>query len=68
MTTYVTEQTRTFDSRATIKQLRGVTAHVSDSLDSRGALRDFKPEDWRALLRGGDVMYRYRDEPYRRVS
>jgi hypothetical protein len=65
---YVTEMDRVLDSTCKIQQLRAVYAYVSNSPDDIGIEKRYSPDEWNALLENDGVMYRHRDEPFRRIS
>ena len=63
MTIYVIETCRFLGRAGNLRVFEGCCAKVSDKpIDYCAEERLYKPDEWRALLSGPDVMYRHRDD------
>ena len=63
MTTYVIETFRSLGRAGNLRKFEGCRAKVSDrAVDYDAKEKFYKPEEWRALLSGPDVMYRHKDD------
>lgn len=70
-TVYVVETFRSLGRAGNLRVFQGCNAKVMDRPDGYydAPEKFYKPDEWRALLDGPDVMYRHRDEKeYRRPN
>ena len=63
MTTYVIEEFRSLGRAGNLRVFEGCQATVSDKpVDATARAKFYKPEEWRALLSGPDVLYRHKGD------